>query len=950
MPGPSYFAALDELHRAQYRQALRGMQSELNSAVRTVQTRWIDSICYHAMLGETLYQVGDNQAAMEQLDRSILLFLDNSGWLNSITFQLGPQPDTNRARRLPAWARPQLPTTYGNLPSSFLVGIGQIDNSAVTQNGGVVRQAQFWKLDAQEVARTIAWAIYRRGQMLGPLAKHDALQTRLIDTISRGGLAPRGHWSNAWVELWWGMASASVGDATSAVPHFQRSMLLEGRYHHDLTGLAFLGQGLLAQSTGNPSAGKMFREAYSSAIAFEDFTLLGEVVNSLTVQDAIAPGSVVPIDYLETATWVRRGGLSHTAAQIELQIVERLLINNQAAPATKRLGAAFGRRREAEASRLGPYGKFLSARLQAGRGNLDDAIKLLNQAMESQLGSSLRNYQINLTNLRIDQGTLSARLAREVYAELLNDPSQYDWLKDPLESMVSLRTDHNLAFDRWFAIALSRRDTVGSFSIVDQQRRRAFFRARPYAGRLESIRRLLEAKEEELNPNELTARALLEDRLPIYAENREIGLAIQREIRGMESLFEESAPQRTDKKKFDTFSETVRVRETQLRQLALSRAWVPMTFPSAYDEKASRRNLAPGEAMVVFHESRGEFYGLLLVGEGENGWRIGNSKLVEEKVISLLRVTAGGSRDQEWTYEMLESEAWKQEALALSSLLFDGSRIDTKKLNKLTIVPDGILWHVPFNVLSLGSEETCLVDAYPLRLSPTPGLALAPHGVRQPVQNTVLITDKVRDEDSPRDPMDDLTANLKIVYPGSKIPSEVLKGAVDHLVVDIDLMLESDSANDLDPIPLARKRYSGLSAWRELPYQAPSGLVLASLHTEAELIPKLARRGSSKRRMSRPGNELFEATCSLLAGGTKNLLLTSWVTGGKCERELIKEYLVGLRQEGASEAWQRSVSLARTQPITTTREPRVVDPDDDGETSPPDASHPFFWGGFLLVE
>ncbi len=746
------------------------------------------------------------------------------------------------------------------------------------------------------------------------------------------------------------MASASVGDATSAVPHFQRSLLLEGRFHHPLSGYALMGQGLLAQTVGNPTAGPMLREAYSSAIAHEDFSLLGEVVEMLTVQDAISPGSVVPIDYLETSNWVRRGNFSHTVAHIELQAVERLLVNNQPAPAIKRLGAAFGRRREAEAGRLGAQGKYLAARLQAGGGNLNETTKLLNQAMELQIGFSLRNFQINLTNLRLDQGTLSARLAMDVYEELLMDPSQYEWLKGPLESMVTLRTNHLEAFDRWFAVAQSRRDVLACFFLIDQQRRRQFYLARTYAGRLESIRRLLEAKEEELNQNELSARALLEDRLPIYAENREIGLALQREIRAMDNLFSVEGPQRADKKKYDAFNETINIRETQLRQLALSRAWVPMTFPPAFDRETSRANLTEGEAVVLLHESRGEFYGLVLVADGENAWRIGESRLVEDKIISLLQTTAGVSKDQEWTYEMLANNEWKTEAIAVSSLLFDGSRLDATKLTKLSIVPDGISWHIPFDVLNLGSEEANLVESFALRLSPTVGLALAPHGIQQPVQNTVLITESVREEDAPPDPMVDPSANLSVIFPGTRIPSQVLKSAIDHLVVDIDLTLDSNLADKLDPLPLARKRFSGLPAWRELPYQAPSGLVFATLHTEAELIPKLARRGSTKRRKSRPGDELFEATCSLLAGGSKTLLLTRWVTGGDRERDLIKEFLVGLKQEGACEAWQRSVALARPTRLNVEREPRVVNAEDDGKTTPPDASHPFFWSGFILID
>ena len=36
--------------------------------------------------------------------------------------------------------------------------------------------------------------------------------------------------------------------------------------------------------------------------------------------------------------------------------------------------------------------------------------------------------------------------------------------------------------------------------------------------------------------------------------------------------------------------------------------------------------------------------------------------------------------------------------------------------------------------------------------------------------------------------------------------------------------------------------------------------------------------------------------------------------------------------------------------LTINREARLEDPSDDGQTTPPDASHPFFWAGYMVVE
>src|SRR5262245_6542905 len=50
-PGAAYYGSFDLLYAGDYREALRGFASE--RGIRTVQSRWIDSICIHTMTGES---------------------------------------------------------------------------------------------------------------------------------------------------------------------------------------------------------------------------------------------------------------------------------------------------------------------------------------------------------------------------------------------------------------------------------------------------------------------------------------------------------------------------------------------------------------------------------------------------------------------------------------------------------------------------------------------------------------------------------------------------------------------------------------------------------------------------------------------------------------------------------------------------------------------------------
>src|SRR5262245_52985281 len=58
VPRPSYYACVEEYYAGGYQQAERDFRRE--RGIRTGQTNWIDSVCYHAMTGEVLYQKGRN--------------------------------------------------------------------------------------------------------------------------------------------------------------------------------------------------------------------------------------------------------------------------------------------------------------------------------------------------------------------------------------------------------------------------------------------------------------------------------------------------------------------------------------------------------------------------------------------------------------------------------------------------------------------------------------------------------------------------------------------------------------------------------------------------------------------------------------------------------------------------------------------------------------------------
>lgn len=933
VPADSYFLAVEQLYRAEYRRATRGLQAEVRSAIRTVTTRWIDSICYHTALGEALYLQGRHREALEQLDLAAELLLANADWLRTVDFRQPPRIDENRARRQPQWARPARAAVYADVPRSFLVAVGQINNNLEVQRGGVVRQAQFWRLDAQELARSIGWMIRRRGVLLGPIAAHDRLQRAIADTLSRGGLGPANHFSVSWTELWWGLAAASLGDAAQATPHLDRALTIEGRYDHQLTGLAALAKGDLALAAGDPAAAEFYAEAIYAGVAYEDVGAVYEGLLGWARARAMLPAT--PPGTLEesVAAWAVRRGLDQVRIEAAFSAAGSLLASGQIDEAAARLGGAFRRTREAQNGPLGVAARRLEAIVQSHRGDRDAALATASQAVVDQAAVSLRNFQIALATTRFDTGELPPTAARAVFASLLSDPSPVNWLLDPLDELAALRTDHAPALDRWFAAAVSRRKADEASEIAEIARRRKWFNSQPLGGRLAALRRLLEASDKTLTADERAARNTLLETSPEYAAAADATNDARLAIRADRGPVDTPSPERRQARK--RLRRAVAQQESLLFRLALSRRPTPLAFPPAVTTVAARAALEPGQAVVAFHETRGEMFGVVLTAGGEHVWRITDAKRIRGQVAATLRAVAGPSPQKTWTYDELRDEAWRKPAAELAATLFDNARLDWPATRELIIVPGGVLWHAPFDALPItltAGETRLLADEALVRYAPTIGLALAPKPPTPAEQRTVRVGPAANDG---APDADRLTS-------ASNTATAELKSLATRVLVEERRDVAPGEAADLRVTP-RRRGDAGPSPWPRLPYRGPSDLVFADLHTAAERAIKPTRGG-------RPGDELFYAACELMAAGRPTTLLTRWTTDGEHAGELIEEWLVGIDHATPAEAWRRSVQLARPMPITPGREPRVEAPDNDGLATPPDGSHPFFWSGYLLLD
>ncbi|MCH7727228.1 MAG: hypothetical protein IH991_12225, partial [Planctomycetes bacterium] len=224
LPGPVYYAAFRPYYAGEYRDAVRAFRDSARNGLIGVQGRWVDSICYHTMMGECFYQMGDIAKAVEQYEAALKLYLAYNGWMLRVEFPPALTPANPAARARITWGASKRVSRLGHFPSKMMVLMGRLDNDRVARQGGVIEVPELRPVVVQEVARCTALAIRRRHEILGPACKHDPLTDELVDALSRRP-APPNHWSQAFINVQLGLAFASADRKADARATLQQGSL-----------------------------------------------------------------------------------------------------------------------------------------------------------------------------------------------------------------------------------------------------------------------------------------------------------------------------------------------------------------------------------------------------------------------------------------------------------------------------------------------------------------------------------------------------------------------------------------------------------------------------------------------------------------------------------------------------------------------------------------------------
>jgi tetratricopeptide (TPR) repeat protein len=949
VPGDLYLLSFAPYYEGDFGTAKKAFQDSARGGVRNVDGRWVDSICYHTMVGECFYQLGNRADALEQYTSALQLFVAHQNWLGRVSFP--PSIDAASSSNLASvtWGKPGRAMLIGNIPDRMTIEQGRLDNSSVLQRGGVVSPLQYVPVRVGEVVRCTALAIARRREIMGPVCQHDPLTNSVLTALTSRP-APPNHWSQAWISVQLGMAYASAGKNTEAVAELTKGLQIADRFDHVLTALALVELGKLAFAEQKyDAAATMFYEATFPAAAFNQLDTLEEAFRWGQVTHLVANKQGLYTPAAAAQNWNGIKNSKVLQASVSILSAENFSTMGRYADAAAMLdqGARVLGRREMQAGRIGARFNWETARVAFGTGKLPAGNAALALCMAFQKLGSERLYQIALADALYTSGQIRVdRIAEQLYDDVLREPTAADWLVDPMETMTVVTTPHLGPMEHWFEVAVKRKQPEKAADVADRIRRHRFFSTIPTGGRMLALRWIVEAPEQALPDRARLERRDLLAKYPKLAELGKQAAALREKIAALPKT---PADEKAVKEQTDLFGQLAAIstlQELLLSEIALRREPSDFVFPPLTSVKDLQKRLRGDQLVLAYFTTSRYVVGFAISKEACRMWQINGTAQIKDDMAALFKAWGLIDKNTLVATADLKKTEWKAIAARLLTQLTNGAKAEHfANFKELIVVPDGLVWYLPFEALQTGesSDMEALLSRMRVRYAPTLGLALPDERTMPAAPATAVVVGRMfakEEESVPKDAAAELAKKLPgtFVVPANLATPGSLYGAViDRLVVYDDIDDADRGSYDWSPLRSDKGKPAGaLAQWALLPWHGPQQVVLPGFHTPVEAGLK---RGGS-------GDEIFLSVMGLLASGSRTVLISRWRTGGQTGYDLMREFVQELPHTSASNAWQRASQLLLTTPLDLTREPRVRATPDDALTG----AHPFFWAGYLLID
>lgn len=942
-PNDQYFFALQVYREGDLANAFVAFNQSLGLTRKDSNGRWIDAIPVYAMMGECLYQAGDLPGAIENFDTALALTIRHRGWLSALTWNdltSAPQRQPDMAA---AWAAPNVPMVYP-LPNRLSISTGNADLLTQARRGGAIESARLTRMDAVEVMRGIALALYRRKVIFGEISGEFEIASQTLESI-RYPQDLHIPIARALIGSMRACGKFAAGDAEGLVSDIGEASVLPAGVHPLTPMILLAGARQAAVGENYAMAVPLAIRAAAAASALGQPEWVGE---AMAVAAGCAEGNLarqVQVSATAAANTHQRRGPLATVGSLAAACDAAVTAGDVTAAAIllEQLRVALGQR-DIQQPRWAAYGEYLTAIVAASGGGsiggdnplIDDSItRLLAFASGNNAGIRRNNaarrggiapatprlYQLAMVNADNRGRGAIGRVVEQRLASYVAEPAASIWRNDPVDAITYLSFDRSTLIADQIAAAIKKNSPIDVLVHCDALLRNRFLMSLPLGGRVQQIRSIAATDKSLLGPPALDLLA----KPPTQLQGMVAILAAPIPAPGMAELFQRG-----------------RGLESLATQVALSRRPLPVAAPRPLVDSKDLQRLPAGHALLTYTEVGATLIATLTVGKDTKMWNIPAARQLPGDIAKVIKGVGAGGRPA--ASRLDDGEAWKQDAAAIRRKLFPNEYLDSiDRIQHLVIVPDGHLWYLPFELLPIGDANATLMgDKINIRYAPTPGLAIHPASITRldkPIGSTAQLFFAPRDGDLNTSMAARVIESVEKHQP---LPGEpaVASNQIGQMAGFFSVfgavtpdparpLLSNLSGYDKDPTS------STLTAWMRLPSNMPRGIFLPGYRTAAGG----AQLGD--------GRELFMTLTALHVAGIRDVVISRWPVGGESTAILAKEFLQELPFEGIDPSWRRAIQTLRRTMLVPESEPLLGAKDQKRDELTGD--HPLFWSGYMIV-
>lgn len=983
-PTNEFFRARDVFANGDFDVALQDFKNILH---RRTQNRipGLDSICYLTMIGECHYFMGNHIEAVNAYDAALDIFAANYDWASYL--RVNDNEISTHPRDNPPWGnsiRTNPQTSIRRNPFKIEVKVGtdivQYDNTYGTKD-----KVELWPINAEPIFYCIALAIRHRGEILGPMSQYNHKNDDVLDKLAKRPSLSN-HWTAAWVDVQYGLALSAAGKDDDALRVLEKASTMLGNADHALTGMALCEMGRIKLRNGEPKeAAVLFYEAGAAAFHYGDLPTLeesfryGAITQRLINPQAPCPYLVPALEYTQHQRKNRNQNVcANPVVYVSLleEVADDALTLGDPGFARDVLAEAQGllKYRALKEGRFGGRWNFLQARalylsgkasdLAAGDAHLETAMRYMNRC--SLWIAQIRHLaMLHDSNQITTTSRITMRRALELYNELLREPDKTDWIVQPMDSLaVQMALPPSLSgtdiYELWFSAAVSLQYKEQAFEISERIRRKRFFACDPFGSRMISLRALFESPTSQLPEENLLDRQELQNAFPKFAVLSNECKQIKTRLKALPVIPMNEQQLRERNRLFSELEKRSVVQEMMLRSIALSRTRSPSVFPPFYPLKDLQGRLPEDTSLLVFFAARGEMFGFMINRTEFDMWPVASVASLRKPISEFLTAlgNTNGTRvipvkdlreDVKRTPAEEKKLEWKQRGYTLHRGLLGKATVKAA-FSELVVVPDHLLWYLPFEALTYKEGEqyrpmiSAMNETLSIRYAPTAALGVPSSLGRLAGAETLIVSGKLfskgvaekTQQESQK--LQRSVENAKWLDVGKIPPKDgIYATQLSQLVVFNDIPAAKGTPLSWNPFGKEGKQGSSMHSWLTLPWGGPHLIVLPGYHSAAEVAAKKDGNGS----------ELFYSVLAMQANGANTVLISRWNTGGQTNFNLIGEFLKNYKQYPATQAWREAVLKVANESLSFEEEPRLKAA---REEEPLKANHPFFWSGFILVD